>query len=67
MSSYIDSPAQIRRWGETHPGHQWKAHTFDRLVQCYGHERTRSIMAGNDTATEADIAAWRALGSRGRP
>lgn len=64
MTSYIDSPAQIRRWGEIHPGHQWKAHTFDRLVQQYGTARAQSIMVGRDAATNADLAAWRNLGNR---
>lgn len=43
------------------PGHHsWKAHTEHALVFLYGlnHHETRKAM------TEADLAAWRALGSK---
>lgn len=36
-----------------------------RLAWQYGAERAARISAGQDAATEADKAAWRALGRRG--
>lgn len=36
-----------------------------KLIHCYGLERALAIIAGKDTATQADIAAWHHLG-RGR-
>lgn len=64
MSSYIDTPP-YERWGGAfvYDGHLWKAHTFDRLAAQYGHTRAQAIMAGKEPATNADIAAWNALGS----
>lgn len=62
--TYIDQPAQVRRWGVIHPGHYWGAHTFDRLAWLYGHERAQAMRAGRDTQTNHDVAAWRQLGAR---
>jgi hypothetical protein len=62
MSSYIDTPPQVRRWGCIHPGHYWGAHTFDRLAWAYGDRRAQQIRAGQDNQTNIDIAAWRNLG-----
>ena len=38
-----------------------------RLAQTYGAERARSIMAGRDPATAADLAKWRRLGEKKNP
>lgn len=35
-----------------------------RLTACHGSKRSASILAGTDGETNADIAAWRNLGSR---
>lgn len=62
--TYLDSPPQLRRWGCTHPGHYWGAHTFDRLAWLYGPERAQAIRAGRDPQTNNDVAAWRNLGGQ---
>ena len=36
--------------------------TWRNLVQCYGLERAFQIVDGKDDKTNADIAAWNALG-----
>lgn len=38
--------------------------TWARLVECYGYQRAQLICQGRDPQTNADIAAWRALGRR---
>lgn len=40
--------------------------TVDRLSWAHGAHRAAQIVAGNDPKTQADLAAWRRLGS-GRP
>lgn len=62
MTSYIDTPPQLRRWGCIYPGHFWGAHTLDRLAWQYGHARAQVIRAGRDPQTNADLASWRNLG-----
>jgi hypothetical protein len=45
------------------PGHSWADFTAGRLRWHYG-ERAESIIAGNDPATQADLAAWNHLGRK---
>lgn len=42
----------------------WKRFTYERLRWAHGEERARQIALGNDTATQADLRAWRSLGQR---
>ena len=66
MSSYKD------HWSWPEPGaaersqltHSWADFTFNRLCEAYGVERATSIARGQDARTNADIAAWNALGRR---
>lgn len=37
--------------------------TADRLTACHGPKRAALIVAGLDAATNADLAAWRRVGS----
>lgn len=60
--TYIDTPPQMRRWGCTHPGHYWGAHTFDRLAWQYGDAKAQQIRAGKHHNTNDDIAKWQNLG-----
>lgn len=62
MSTYLDTPRQVRRWGEIYPGHLWGAHTFDRHAWQYGADRAQRIRAGKDAATNRDLERWRNLG-----
>lgn len=39
---------------------------YRALVARHGAERANSIVAGTDEATNADLAAWRQLGSRSK-
>ena len=59
-SSYINTPPEATPHGE--PGHDWQAHTFDRLRWAHGENRARAIAMGIDPATNADLKAWRELG-----
>lgn len=61
MSTYIDDVPGGRNGGTLH---RWHEHTALRLLWQYGPERTTRILSGLDEKTNADIAKWRALGSR---
>lgn len=45
----------------------YDANTRRRLSWAHGDARAHAILSGTDEATNADIAAWRALGSRSVP
>jgi hypothetical protein len=47
------------------PPHAMHELTFQRLVWRYGHARAINIVDGMDESTNADLAAWRALGNKG--
>lgn len=63
MSSYIN---HCRPPVEGEQGWQvvvdWAEITHLRQIEQHGGERARQIRAGNDAATNADIAAWSGLG-----
>lgn len=64
-STYRDHRASgMNNWGERNPvTHSWRDHT--RRNQAWGRpEAVDRIMAGNDPATQADIARWDSLGRR---
>lgn len=67
MSTYKDSyelkPMGFGLRPQMVPVHTWAEHTARSLAFQYGPDRARSIMAGTDAATNADLAAWRALGT----
>lgn len=42
--------------------HCWETFTYRRLEWLYGADRTDLICSGYDSATNADLAAWEALG-----
>lgn len=46
------------------PPHAMEELTWARLVECHGVERALSIARGTDPATNADLKAWRALGTK---
>ena len=37
---------------------------YDRLKARYGEDRARDILGDRDPASQADLAAWRALGRK---
>ncbi len=45
------------------PGHSWADFTAKRIWWIYP-DRADAILAGNDSATQADLAAWNRLGRR---
>jgi hypothetical protein len=60
-----------RRWKHPEPAPEpprsiYEGMTKDRLLWAYGSERTAAIVAGEDPATNADIAAWNRIGSHAR-
>lgn len=44
--------------------YDWDARTYRSLAWQYGTYRASVIRAGQDPATQADLAAWRNLGGR---
>lgn len=44
--------------------YSWRTHTHRNLAWRYGEARAAVIMAGQDKATQDDIAAWNRLGTR---
>lgn len=70
MSSYITTPPHWRIYNVQEgrltfdPGHDWEAHTLDRLTWRYGPERARAIFNGEDPQANADQLAWASLGER---
>lgn len=44
--------------------HSWRDFTYRRLAWLYGEQRAYQIYSGRDPETQADIAAWNALGGR---
>lgn len=56
-----DGPrGQHTGWGVSADTHCWHEHTDARLLWLYGEEGR----AAREAATHADVAAWRALGTR---
>ena len=67
MSSYKDHHPVVRGEDGVYTQdvtHSWDAFTARRLIWHYGPERAAAITTGQDPATEADVAAWNALGRR---
>lgn len=67
MSSYIDHRAGGRYGRGLAPNeviHDWRYHTYENLAWHYGTSRAYAILAGNDSATQSDLARWNALGRR---
>lgn len=62
MISIQNKPQSSTAW-PSNWREDWKYHDlFDKLVFQHGHDRARSIVRGEDPATNADLAAWRGLG-----
>lgn len=68
MSSYIDHHSWPRVGSEQQVQtiHSWRDHTRRALIWQYGPERAHAIELGTDTRTNADLRAWRSLGSSER-
>lgn len=50
-------------WGSIPDDHCWHESTRRRLAWQYGEARAAAIMAGTDSASQRDIAAWNRLGA----
>lgn len=68
MSSYIDQRHVVpNRWTGKLLSFvivDWFAITKERLAWSYGPDRAAQIIAGNDPATQGDVARWNSLGRK---